>query len=56
MAYPTGDEPQFDADLSPSSETNTDAATARGWRYDPFNAEYVDDDGCPVADEYGQRF
>jgi hypothetical protein len=56
MPTPTRYEPEFDADLPPSSETNTDAAERRGWRYDPFNAEYVDDDGCPVADEYGQRF
>jgi hypothetical protein len=44
----------FDPDLSPSSETNEEAARERGLRYDRTKEAYVDEDGCPVRDRFGQ--
>lgn len=46
--------PDFDPDLSRSSEHNQEAARSRGLRYSERNKQYVDEDGCPVRDEFGQ--
>lgn len=46
--------PDFDPDFSPDSEYNQEAAEARGLQFDPQSQQYVDDDGCPVRDEFGQ--
>ncbi len=44
--------PCFNADLSPKADTNVIAAQARKWKFD--GAVYRDEDGCPMADEFGQ--
>lgn len=46
--------PAFDPDLPLSSETNRTAARARGLRFDAKRAAYVDADGCPRRDRFGQ--
>jgi len=48
------DLPQFDSDLSPENEINRKAASARRWRYDPESNAYLNEDGCEVADKFGQ--
>jgi hypothetical protein len=45
---------KFDPDLSPDHETNRRAAEAHGLRYDRRRRVYVDADGCPTRDEFGQ--
>ena len=44
----------FDPDLSPDHEVNRDAAEEQGLTYDPEEAVYRDEDGCPVLNEFGQ--
>lgn len=44
----------FDADLSPQAEANVEAAKAHGVTYDSEKRQYVDEDGCPRFDSYGQ--
>ena len=46
---------EFDADLSREHPTNKEAAKERGLRYDSRKRQYVDSDGCPVRDKFGQR-
>lgn len=46
--------PQFEAGLPPSNVHNKEAAKARGFRYDSRRQCYVDSDGCPRLDKYGQ--
>ncbi len=45
----------FDPDLSPEHETNVEAAKAHGVTYDRERRQYVDEDGCPRFDQFGQR-
>ena len=47
-------EPSFDPDLSPRNEVNVQAAKIRGLRYDVRLGCYVDSDGCPRKDRFGQ--
>lgn len=47
--------PAFDPDLSPDHETNRAAARARGLRYSKTQRAYLDEDGCPTLDQFGQR-
>lgn len=44
----------FDPDLSPEHETNVEAAKAHGVTYKPDLRQYVDEDGCPRYDHFGQ--
>ena len=47
--------PRFDADLSREHPTNRKAAYVRGLRWSDHHRAYVDSDGCPVRDRFGQR-
>ena len=47
--------PQFDPDLSPTSEVNERAALARNLFWDRRNRAYVDEDGALVFDQCGQE-
>ena len=47
--------PEFDADLSWKNVQNRKAAKAHGLKYDNRRKIYIDEDGCPVRDKYGQR-
>ena len=44
----------FDADLLPDNPLNIEAARQRGWEYSSRLRYYVDEDGCLIADKYGQ--
>jgi hypothetical protein len=44
----------FDPDLSPEHETNVEAAKAHKVTYKPDLRHYVDEDGCPRFDRFGQ--
>jgi hypothetical protein len=44
----------FDPDFSPFDGVNREAAAAHGLRSDPRQNLYVDEDGCPVRDRFGQ--
>lgn len=44
----------FDPDLSPDHPTNIEAAEQRSLKYDKRRKVYVDSDGCPRRDKYGQ--
>lgn len=44
----------FDPDLSPAHETNVEAAKAHSVTYNPELRQYIDEDGCPRFDAYGQ--
>jgi hypothetical protein len=44
----------FDPDLSPQHETNLEAAQAHGVKFDPWLRQYLDEDGCPRFDAFGQ--
>jgi hypothetical protein len=44
----------FDADLSQEHPTNVEAAKAHRVTYSPELRQYVDEDGCPRFDAYGQ--
>lgn len=46
--------PAFDADLPPTHPTNQAAAKARGLRYVADREVYVDADGLPALDQFGQ--
>jgi glucan-binding YG repeat protein len=46
--------PDFDPDFSFRHPANQEAARQRGWVYDPQIGYYIDEDGCLMADEYGQ--
>lgn len=46
--------PKFDPDLLPDHENNRKAADARGWRFERRKKYYVDEDGCLMADKFGQ--
>jgi len=48
------DKIEFDPDLSPDGEHNRKVARIRGLSYDPENEFYVDEDGFPSRDEFGQ--
>lgn len=44
----------FDPDFSPDHIVNQRAARSRGLRYDEKRKQYVDRDGLPVRDRFGQ--
>ena len=44
----------FDSDVSPENPVNVKAVEQRGLMYNPRRGYYVDEDGCPVRDEFGQ--
>jgi len=46
----------FDSDVSLDNPVNVEAARQRGWVYDFRRGAYVDEDGCLMADEFGQEF
>lgn len=46
---------RFDCSLGPQSEHNRDVADALGLTYNPQLRQYVDPDGCPTHDEFGQE-
>ncbi|MBI4144963.1 hypothetical protein HY493_02050 [Candidatus Woesearchaeota archaeon] len=46
--------PAFDPDLPPSNIQNREAARAHGLRYDRRRNVYVDEDGFPARDRFGQ--
>jgi hypothetical protein len=46
--------PQFDPDFSPAHEINVEAARLRQLKYDSKRKVYVDEDGCPTLDRFGQ--
>jgi len=46
--------PAFDADLSPDNVHNVEAARAHGLRFDRRRNVYVDADGYPIRDRFGQ--
>jgi hypothetical protein len=48
--------PQFDADLSPQAEANQRAAKAHNLLYDPHKQSYVDAEGSPIRDKFGQPY
>ena len=45
---------EFDPDLSRQHETNKKAAEERRLKYDRRLRQYVDEDGCPAQDRFGQ--
>lgn len=47
--------PRFDADLARDHPTNRAAARIRDLRWSERRQAYVDGDGCPVRDRFGQR-
>jgi hypothetical protein len=47
-------EPKFDPDLSKEHPTNQEAAKVRNLRYSKRHRAYVDEDGCPRRDKFGQ--
>jgi hypothetical protein len=44
----------FDPDLPPNSEHNRNVAQQRGVGHDSRKLAYLDQDGCPRYDSYGQ--
>ena len=44
----------FDADYLPCNLVNQEADRQRGWKYDSRRGVYGDEDGCLMADEFGQ--
>jgi len=44
----------FDPGFSHKHESNRQAAKERGWRFDERRRVYVDEEGCIVADKFGQ--
>lgn len=46
----------FDPDFGSEHPNNIEAARARGWTYNPVQEAYVDEDGCLMADKFGQPF
>lgn len=49
-----GPEASFDPSLPPWNPANREAAAERGWYFDLKLGVYVDEDGCLMADRYGQ--
>lgn len=45
----------FDPDLSPNHPANTEAARQRGLRFDSSIDAFVDEDGLPIRDKFGQE-
>ena len=46
----------FDPDFGPNNPVNIEAGRQKGWTYDLQKRSYVDDEGCLMADEFGQPF
>lgn len=46
--------PEFEPELPWYNVHNVNAANSRGLVYDDIRSVYVDEDGCPVRDRYGQ--
>jgi hypothetical protein len=46
--------PSFEPGLPPHNIHNLEAAKARGLVYSPRRRVYVDEDGCPTLDRFGQ--
>jgi hypothetical protein len=46
--------PRIDPDVSPYEEHNREAARRLGLRYSRRRGCYVDEDGCPTRDRFGQ--
>jgi hypothetical protein len=46
---------RYDADFSPNNPINVEAARREGLTYDPVRKVYIDNDGCLIRDEFGQR-
>ena len=51
---PEEPEPRIDPSTSPYTEHNLDAARRLRIRYHPRRRFYVDEDGCPTRDRFGQ--
>lgn len=51
---PDDKEPKFDPDFSRHHEINREAARVRNLRFSLRHDAYVDEDGCPVRDRFGQ--
>ncbi len=47
--------PPFDPDFPPTHDINRRAAEARGLKWDPRQQYFVDNDGLPALDRFGQR-
>lgn len=47
--------PVFDADLSPENPHNRETAEKLGVTFDPDKRVYVDGEGCPTHDRFGQK-
>lgn len=45
---------EFDPDLPWNNPQNIMAARVRGLRYDSGRQVYIDADGCPITDSFGQ--
>lgn len=45
----------FDPDLAPTGAHNTNIARMHGLKYDDQSRVYVDEDGCPTRDRFGQH-
>lgn len=45
---------EFDSDLSLDNPANKQAAEDHGLRFDRRRRAYVDEDGCPIRDRFGQ--
>lgn len=50
------EEPRMDPDLPRDNVYNRETARKLGWRFNRRLGQYVDADGCPVADSFGQPF
>lgn len=44
----------FDQDFGPEHPTNQEAARSRGLHWNPQKNRYMDSDGLPVRDQFGQ--
>jgi hypothetical protein len=49
------EQPRFDPDFSPEHPINVAAAEARGLTYDRVKGLYLDEDGYPAVDKFGQK-
>lgn len=47
---------QFDADYSPKNPQNQQATRDHGLRWSARKRCYVDEEGLPVRDRYGQKY
>ncbi len=50
------EKPGFDSDFSQDNEVNIMAARANNLIYDSKKSAYVDEDGCLIIDEFGQKY